>query len=164
MEEVAKHRTEASCWFVHEGKVYDATTYLDDHPGGAESILLEAGSDATVEFNAIHSANAKALLQNYYIGDLADAPDAIPAEIDAGNPTETLVALNPKKKIPFALSEKIELSHDTCLFRFALPSPEHRLGLPVGQHMFLYAGEPNVPLCCTASDLCTWQISVESRV
>lgn len=50
-----------------------------------------------------------------------------------------LVALNPKKKIPFELVEKIELSHNTRLFRFALQSPRHRLGLPIGQHMFFYA-------------------------
>ena len=48
------------------------------------------------------------------------------------------MALNPKKKIPFALMEKIELSHNTRLFRFALQSPRHRLGLPIGQHMFFY--------------------------
>lgn len=49
------------------------------------------------------------------------------------------MALNPKKKIPFELVEKIELSHNTRLFRFALQSPRHRLGLPIGQHMFFYA-------------------------
>eukprot|EP00210_Caulerpa_lentillifera_P005019 g4793.t1 len=52
---------------------------------------------------------------------------------------EREIALNPKKKISFALSERIELSHNVRLFRFALQSPEHRLGLPVGQHMFMYA-------------------------
>jgi NAD(P)H-flavin reductase len=31
------------------------------------------------------------------------------------------------------------LSHDTRRFRFALQSPQHILGLPIGQHMFLYA-------------------------
>lgn len=34
--------------------MYDATPYLNDHPGGAESILITAGADATDEFNAIH--------------------------------------------------------------------------------------------------------------
>ena len=53
--------------------------------------------------------------------------------------TTDLVALNPKKKIPFQLVEKVELSHNTRLFRFALQSPKHRLGLPIGQHMFFYA-------------------------
>ena len=60
-------------------------------------------------------------------------------EDKAGTAKETeLVALNPKKKIPFALSEKIELSRNTRLFRFALQSPRHKLGLPIGQHMFFY--------------------------
>ncbi len=58
------------------------------------------------------------------------------------------MALNPKKKIPFALTEKIELSHNTRLFRFALQSPRHKLGLPIGQHMFFYC-----KVCCTAPSL-----------
>jgi hypothetical protein len=61
-------------------------------------------------------------------------------EDKAGVADETdLVALNPKKKIPFELVEKIELSHNTRLFRFALQSPRHKLGLPIGNHMFFYA-------------------------
>lgn len=55
-----------------------------------------------------------------------------------GGTVGSKVALNPKKKIPFQLKEKISLSHNTRLFRFALQSPEHKLGLPVGQHMFFY--------------------------
>lgn len=43
------------------------------HAGGADSILLVAGTDATEEFNAIHSAKAKAMLTDYYIGDLEGA-------------------------------------------------------------------------------------------
>lgn len=72
MDEVAKHASEESCWFVHEGKVYDATTFLDEHPGGGDSILITAGMDATEEFNSIHSSKAKAMLEDYYVGDLAD--------------------------------------------------------------------------------------------
>ena len=52
---------------------------------------------------------------------------------------EELVALNPRKKIPFKLMEKVVLSRNSRLFRFALQSPQHRLGLPVGQHMFFSA-------------------------
>lgn len=43
MEEVEQHASEESAWFVYEGKVYDATPFLDEHPGGAESILISAG-------------------------------------------------------------------------------------------------------------------------
>ena len=72
-----------------------------------------------------------------------------PQEQKAGNAESTdLVALNPKKKIPFQLVEKVELSHNTRLFRFALQSPNHRLGLPIGQHMFFYAKVPIPSLHC----------------
>ena len=65
---------------------------------------------------------------------------AVAQEEKAGTAKDTdLVALNPKKKIPFAMTERIELSHNTRLFRFALQSPRHKLGLPIGQHMFFYA-------------------------
>ena len=53
--------------------------------------------------------------------------------------TKELIALNPRKKIPFKLAEKVTLSRNSRLFRFALQSPQHRLGLPVGQHMFFSA-------------------------
>ena len=36
MEEVEEHNNEKSAWFVHEGSVYDATPFLDEHPGGKD--------------------------------------------------------------------------------------------------------------------------------
>lgn len=42
-----------------------------------------------------------------------------------------------KYNIP--LIEKEELTHDTRRFRFALPSAEHVLGLPIGQHINIIA-------------------------
>jgi len=47
--------------------------------------------------------------------------------------------VNPNEKYPLKLLEKVILSHDTRLFRFELPSPEHCLGLPIGQHIYLSA-------------------------
>lgn len=49
------------------------------------------------------------------------------------------VALDPRKRIPFKLVEKEALSHNVRRFRFSLQSPQHRFGLPVGKHVFLYA-------------------------
>ncbi|ESO97296.1 hypothetical protein LOTGIDRAFT_214125 [Lottia gigantea] len=46
---------------------------------------------------------------------------------------------DPNVKVPLKLVDKEEISHDTRRFRFALPSPEHILGLPVGQHIYLTA-------------------------
>ena len=141
MEEIAKHNTEESAWFVHDGKVYDATSYLEDHPGGAESILISAGQDATEEFDAIHSTKARGLLEKYYIGDVGAANSSAtmtpsPSLTDLTE-VRQLVALDKTKRIPFKLVKKDILSHDTRRFRFALQSPEHILGLPVGNHMLL---------------------------
>jgi cytochrome-b5 reductase len=52
---------------------------------------------------------------------------------------DKLIALNPDKAIPFKLREKKQLSHDSFLYRFDLQTPEHVLGLPVGQHFSLIA-------------------------
>jgi cytochrome-b5 reductase len=42
-------------------------------------------------------------------------------------------------KYPLKLVDKEVISHDTRKFRFALPSEDHILGLPVGQHIYLTA-------------------------
>lgn len=47
--------------------------------------------------------------------------------------------VDPAVKYPLVLVEKVELSHDTRLFRFGLPSASHCLGLPTGQHIYLSA-------------------------
>lgn len=49
-------------WFVVRGEVYDGTPFLEAHPGGPASILLVAGQDATEDFMAVHSADARAQL------------------------------------------------------------------------------------------------------
>lgn len=46
---------------------------------------------------------------------------------------------DPTVKYPLELVEREELSHDTRRFRFKLPSSEHVLGLPIGQHIYLSA-------------------------
>nr|CAB3447063.1 unnamed protein product [Digitaria exilis] len=70
MSEVREHASRDSAWIVVHGHVYDCTPYLKDHPGGADSILLNAGTDCTDEFDAIHSDKATSLLSSYLIGDL----------------------------------------------------------------------------------------------
>jgi nitrate reductase (NAD(P)H) len=75
------------------------------------------------------TANGTAAAQNGAVNGLAAA---------AVNGSAELVALDPRKKIAFKLAEKIELSHNVRLFRFALQSPQHKVrtsikyGLVVG--------------------------------
>ncbi len=66
--EIAKHNTEGDLWVVIEGKVYDLTKFLPDHPGGKKAIMLFAGKDATEEFNMLHPPN---VLKKYL------SPDAL---------------------------------------------------------------------------------------
>jgi cytochrome b involved in lipid metabolism len=56
-EQVASHNKESDCWVILNGKVYDVTAFLPDHPGGKKAILAYAGKDASEEFNALHNKN-----------------------------------------------------------------------------------------------------------
>jgi flavocytochrome c len=56
-DEVAKHTSEKDCWVILNGKVYDVSEFLPDHPGGKKAIMLYAGKDASEEFNMLHAAN-----------------------------------------------------------------------------------------------------------
>ncbi|KAG7477773.1 hypothetical protein MATL_G00073230 [Megalops atlanticus] len=53
--------------------------------------------------------------------------------------TPKITLLDPTVKYQLRLIDKEVISHDTRRFRFALPSPEHILGLPVGKHVYLSA-------------------------
>lgn len=57
------------------------------------------------------------------------------AKLKQSGPLKALQDPNEKYLLP--LIEKEEISHDTRRFRFGLPSEEHILGLPVGQHIHL---------------------------
>lgn len=147
-EEVATHATKDDCWFICRGLVYDATPFLGKHPGGATSILLCAGTDCTDEFESIHSTKAWAMLEEYAVGRCTSSNDgattatnsevASDASSVADDETDA-VALKGAQKVPLVLIEKRVVSHDSRTFRFALPAKRLRLGLPVGNHVLLYA-------------------------
>lgn len=56
-EEVAKHASEGDCWVIVKNVVMDLTSFLNDHPGGKESIVKFAGQDATESFDMLHEDN-----------------------------------------------------------------------------------------------------------
>ncbi|KAI1173085.1 FMN-dependent dehydrogenase-domain-containing protein [Nemania sp. FL0916] len=76
-QEIASHRSMSSCWIVVDGKAYDVTTYLDEHPGGPAILLKQGGTDATAEFHKIHSSDVlKYLPKDACLGTLDAATRA----------------------------------------------------------------------------------------
>ena len=86
MEEVAKHDTLRDLWLVIDGKVYDATDFVREHPGGMGALNDNAGTDVTVKFYGPHH--------------------------EGGRPFETLASLPCKGYIP-ELVEKYQREKDS---------------------------------------------------
>ena len=75
-EVVAEHNTKDDCWTIVTDKVYDITSYIPNHPGGA-IILSACGADGTAMFidggghaGTGHSPQAIDLLESYFVSDL----------------------------------------------------------------------------------------------
>ncbi|KAJ2951472.1 hypothetical protein O0L34_g13623 [Tuta absoluta] len=69
--EVKKHKRPKSCWIIIHNKVYDVSRFLSEHPGGEDTLLEVAGSDATQAFEDVgHSDDARIMLKQYEIGCL----------------------------------------------------------------------------------------------
>uniref|UniRef100_A0A0E0IV36 Cytochrome b5 heme-binding domain-containing protein n=1 Tax=Oryza nivara TaxID=4536 RepID=A0A0E0IV36_ORYNI len=70
-EEVAGHNVTKDCWLIIAGKVYDVTSFMDEHPGGDEVLLAVTGKDATNDFEDIgHSESAREMMEKYLIGEI----------------------------------------------------------------------------------------------
>jgi cytochrome b involved in lipid metabolism/branched-subunit amino acid transport protein len=55
MTEVAKHNTRTDCWSVVDGKVYNLSAWISEHPGGQAVVLGMCGGDATAAFRGKHA-------------------------------------------------------------------------------------------------------------
>lgn len=116
-------------------QVYDATEYLNEHPGGPQSITLVAGDDATEDFMAIHSSDARRKLAEYHIGTL------VGSLVEERNETQGVETnecfLHPKRWKSVPLINVKDVSKDSKIFRFALEESNQVLGLPTGQHVYV---------------------------
>lgn len=77
MDEVVIHNSESDCWMAINNKVYDATSFVVNHPGGP-AILKGCGTDATKLFEerptnnkGPHPDQAREQLAKLYIGELS---------------------------------------------------------------------------------------------
>ncbi|CAH2067158.1 unnamed protein product, partial [Iphiclides podalirius] len=71
LAEVSQHDTPQDCWVVIYDRVYDISTFLDEHPGGADIMLEYAGRDASTAFRSSgHSKMAAKALERFLVGEL----------------------------------------------------------------------------------------------
>nr|CCC53216.1 putative cytochrome b5 [Trypanosoma vivax Y486] len=70
-EEIRKHNNENDCWVVLYDRVLDVTDFLNEHPGGLDTINDLGGYDITNSFESIgHSPVASALSKKFVVGAL----------------------------------------------------------------------------------------------
>ncbi|WVR04055.1 hypothetical protein IAU60_001054 [Kwoniella sp. DSM 27419] len=70
LAQLKEHGTRESLWMLLHDKVYDITAFMDEHPGGDEVLVEEAGRDATEAFEDVgHSDEARAMLPKMLLGD-----------------------------------------------------------------------------------------------
>lgn len=76
LQDLEDTRLRGECWTAINGNVYNITEFVDQHPGG-NIINDDCGIDGTVLFETRpvgsgtpHSANARTILEKYYIGKL----------------------------------------------------------------------------------------------
>jgi len=73
--EVAKHSTKKDLYIVVHDKVYNASSFVDEHPGGEEVLLDVGGQDATEAFEDVgHSDEAREILDGMLVGPLKRGP------------------------------------------------------------------------------------------
>jgi cytochrome b involved in lipid metabolism len=73
LAELATHDDSKSCWAAINGSVYNLTSWISQHPGGAAHILSICGKDGSSAFNAQHGGQPKPeeMLATFKIGVLA---------------------------------------------------------------------------------------------
>jgi cytochrome b involved in lipid metabolism len=77
MAEVQKHNSASDCWSVINGQVYDLTSYVGSHPGGASLIEAICGMDGTSSFVGQHGSASKPndVLAAFVLGPLIAESD-----------------------------------------------------------------------------------------
>ena len=73
MAQVKQHNTASSCYTAINGSVYDVTSWIKQHPGGAQAIISLCGIDGSAAFSAQHGGQSRPAseLAAFKIGTLA---------------------------------------------------------------------------------------------
>ncbi|KAI1635916.1 FMN-dependent dehydrogenase-domain-containing protein [Biscogniauxia mediterranea] len=99
-DEVSRHSSPEDLWLVVDDTVYDLSSFVPEHPGGADVLLRYAGRDATAAYSEVHSMSLirDSLPASSRIGalDTATVPAGWAAAAAAeGSPAQTTAASKP---------------------------------------------------------------------
>ncbi|KAF3014890.1 hypothetical protein E8E15_004993 [Penicillium rubens] len=146
-EEIEKHNKDNDCWIVINGKVYDATSVLDWHPGGKAPIMAHAGrahADTTTEFESIHDDYAEQKLSECVLGVVTEktlgyikkqVEDVAKEKAKSSQAVQTAFDRHRWNAVRFEGKE--QMSEDTRRYTFSVPSDTKKLGLGTCQHLQL---------------------------
>ncbi|KAM3164298.1 Ceramide very long chain fatty acid hydroxylase [Lachancea thermotolerans] len=135
--QLEQHNTRDDCWVsLHHRKIYNVTSFLDEHPGGAELIEEYAGKDVTeiMKDGPTHEHSYVAyevLDEEYHVGYLATPEE------------EKKLLGNPEHPVEV----KLEEDYDSTVFVPEVP-PEEKLSIVTdytkdyGRHKFLDLNRP----------------------
>ena len=98
--DVRSRNTSKSCFVTIGTKVYDITSFLDDHPGGGDLILEYGGKDVTDimvdEISHFHSEAAYEILDEHLIGFVAN--EKVMDAVTKSNRPDSIVPLPPNSQ------------------------------------------------------------------
>lgn len=93
---LAKHSGKDDAWMTINGKVYDVSKYLEDHPGGEEVLMDRIGQDASEDFEDVgHSQEARKQLTQFEKGELPPSERTAAAKSGGGGGGMGMFALLP---------------------------------------------------------------------
>lgn len=69
MQDVQVHNTPSNCWTVINGKIYDMSSFANQHSGGPSSINSVCGKDGTAVYARQHGSNTS-LIQSFFVAKL----------------------------------------------------------------------------------------------
>jgi len=73
-EEIQKAVEEKKTLVIIHNNVYDVTPFLNEHPGGEEVLMEQAGKDATESFEDVgHSTDAREMMIKYKVGEIIES-------------------------------------------------------------------------------------------
>ncbi|KAI9712818.1 MAG: hypothetical protein M1820_001440 [Bogoriella megaspora] len=89
--DVSEHTGKKDLYLVVHDKVYNASSFVDEHPGGEEVLLDVGGQDATEAFEDVgHSDEAREILNGLLVGSLKRQPgDPTPKSSTPSTSTST---------------------------------------------------------------------------